>query len=414
MSTLNLQNPDLERDVLMAFILFPNEYSQYARALIEDDFAVPLHRKIFSAIKKLVEEDKTIDPLLLIQDVPNIAEFIEKSPTPGVTSIEDYINELKRLRIKRQLERLSGSIRQALAKGMDVEQTIAGISKYIKELDVGVEEIEKIKDVVTRVMYELENAQNSKRVSINISGIDDMFEPGEMTVVGARPGVGKTAFALKIAYNLATQGKKIYFVSREMTNEQLTKRLLAKVSRVSFSRIRKRNLEEEDWKKLVEAMSELSKLEIYMDCKTSYVEDIYLKVATMRDVDCVIIDYLQLLKTREKVQNRDREIGEITRTLKIMNLDLGIPIFVLSQLNREGEKEPTLRTLRESGNIEQDFDNVIFLHWNEKEQEKFEKETGQTNMRPVKMIVAKHRNGRIGKYNLFFEPETMDFYEEFK
>jgi len=195
-----------------------------------------------------------------------------------------------------------------------------------------------------------------------------------------------------------------------MTNEQITKRLLAKTARVDFNKIRKRELEEEDWKQLVEAMAELSKLNIYMDCKTSYVEDIYLKVATRKEIDCVIIDYLQLLKTREKVQTRDREIGEITRTLKIMNLDLNIPIFVLSQLNREGEKEPTLRTLRESGNIEQDFDNVVFLHYSEKEQEKVQRD----DMKLIKLIVAKHRNGKLGKYNITFEPQFMEFYDEFK
>ena len=413
MSILSLQNPDLERDILAAFILFPEEYSQYARALSEDDFTAPLHKKIFTAIRKLVDEDKAVDPVLIMQDAPEVVEFIEKVPAPGITDIKDYIEELKRFKIKRQLNKLADSIKKSLAKSIEVERIISEVQKYLQELDVGTDDVEKIKDVITKVMYELEKKE-AKRTTVGIVGINDMYQSGEMTVIGARPGVGKTAFALKIAYNLAKEGKKVYFISREMTNEQLVKRLLAKVSGVSFNKIRNKTLEEEDWSKLTNAMVELSNLEIYMDCKTSYIEDIYLKIATMKDVDCLIIDYLQLLKTREKTQNRDREIGDITRTLKIMNLDLGIPIFVLSQLNREGEKEPTLRTLRESGNIEQDFDNVIFLHWNEKEQEKFEQEGGHINMRPVKLIVAKHRNGRIGKYKLFFEPERMEFYEEFK
>lgn len=403
-------NPDLEKDVLIAFLLFPREYANYAKLLTQEDFTIPIHKKIFAAIKKLVDEGKEVNPLLMVQDIPDIDDFIANSPAPGVININDFIEELKQLRIKRQIEKLANEIKLALAKNVENERIIAGINKYIRDLDIGTDEIELIKDVVVRVIYDLEKQKNKPKIEIGISGINDMFEEGEMTVIGARPGVGKTAFALKIAYNLAKEGKNIYFVSREMTNEQITKRLLAKTARVDFNKIRKRELKEEDWKQLVEAMAELSQLNIYMDCKTSYVEDIYLKVATMKEIDCVIIDYLQLLKTREKTQTRDREIGEITRTLKIMNLDLNIPIFVLSQLNRDGEKEPTLRTLRESGNIEQDFDNVVFLHYSEKEQEKVQRE----DIKLIKLIVAKHRNGKLGKYNITFEPQFMEFYDEFK
>jgi replicative DNA helicase len=244
-----------------------------------------------------------------------------------------------------------------------------------------------------------------KKITLSMSGISDMAEPGEMTVIGARPGTGKTAFALKIAYDLARQNKNIYFVSREMTDIQITKRFLSKVGRVSNGKIKNSTLEQGDWDALVKAMAEISRLPIKLDCKTSYIEDIYLKVASQKDVDCLIIDYLQLLQTREKAQSRDREIGIITRTLKVMNLDLNIPIFVLSQLNREGTKEPTLANLRESGNIEQDFDNVVFLH---------NKDEEHNGVRSLKLIVAKHRNGNLGKYDIFFEPDYMEFYDEFR
>jgi replicative DNA helicase len=233
-----------------------------------------------------------------------------------------------------------------------------------------------------------------------------------MTVIGARPGTGKTAFALKIAYDLAKEEKKIYFVSREMTGEQITKRLLSKISRVDFSKFVNATLEEDDWREVANALTEIAKLNILIDDKTSYIEDIYLKIAS-QNIDCLIIDYLQLLQTHERAQTIDREICIITRTLKIMNLDLNIPIVVLSQLNREGEKEPTLATLRESGNIEQDFDNVIFLH--EKKKDKNETEEDEiSQFKNMKLIIAKQRNEKTGKYDIYFEPSLMEFYDVWK
>jgi replicative DNA helicase len=233
-----------------------------------------------------------------------------------------------------------------------------------------------------------------------------------MTVIGARPGTGKTAFALKMAYDLAKEDKTVYFVSREMTGEQITKRLLSKVSRVDFSKFVNATLEEDDWKEVANALTEIAKLNILVDDKASYIEDIYLKIAS-QNIDYLIIDYLQLMQTHERAQTRDREIGIITRTLKIMNLDLNIPIVVLSQLNREGAKEPTLATLRESGNIEQDFDNVIFLHDKNKDKEDEETEEA-TNFKKLKLIIAKQRNGRTGKYDIYFEPSLMEFYDVWK
>jgi len=196
-----------------------------------------------------------------------------------------------------------------------------------------------------------------------------------------------------------------------MTGEQITRRLLSKISRVDFSKFVNATLEENDWREVANALTEIAKLNILIDDKTSYIEDIYLKIAS-QNIDCLIIDYLQLMQTHERAQTRDREIGIITRTLKIMNLDLNIPIVVLSQLNREGAKEPTLATLRESGNIEQDFDNVIFLH--DKSKDKEEETEEETNFKKLKLIIAKQRNGKTGKYDIYFEPSLMEFYDVWK
>lgn len=405
-------NIDIEREVLLSIILFPDECSIFIKSLETDDFSLEYHKKIFQAIKTLFNEGKKIDVILLSEHIPDIAKFIDNSPVPAAAHIKDYINELKRLKVKRDLEKLSMNVISSLKKGVKVEKVLAGITKYTRNFDIQTDAVH-IKDLALKVMKDMEVEQKKikKRAVLSLRPIEDILRNGEMTVIGARPGTGKTAFALKMAYDLAKENKTVYFVSREMTGEQITKRLLSKISRIDVEKFIKATLEEDDWREVANALTEIAKLNILIDDKTSYIEDIYLKIASKK-VDYLIIDYLQLMQTHERAQTRDREIGIITRTLKVMNLDLNIPIVVLSQLNREGAKEPTLATLRESGNIEQDFDNVIFLH--DKNKDKEEEETEETNFRKLKLIIAKQRNGKTGKYDIYFEPSLMEFYDVWK
>jgi replicative DNA helicase len=405
-------NIDIEREVLLSIILFPDECSIFIKSLETDDFSLEYHKRIFQAIKTLFNEGKKIDVILLSEHIPDIAKFIDNSPVPAAAHIKDYINELKRLKVKRDLEKLSMNVISSLKKGVKVEKVLAGITKYTRNFDIQTDAVH-IKDLALKVMKDMEEEQKKikKRAVLSLRPIEDILRNGEMTVIGARPGTGKTAFALKMAYDLAKENKTVYFVSREMTGEQITKRLLSKISRIDVEKFIKATLEEDDWREVANALTEIAKLNILIDDKTSYIEDIYLKIASKK-VDYLIIDYLQLMQTHERAQTRDREIGIITRTLKVMNLDLNIPIVVLSQLNREGAKEPTLATLRESGNIEQDFDNVIFLH--DKNKDKEEEETEETNFRKLKLIIAKQRNGKTGKYDIYFEPSLMEFYDVWK
>lgn len=405
-------NIDIEREVLLSIILFPDECSIFIKSLETNDFSLEYHKKIFQAIKTLFNEGKKIDVILLSEHIPDIAKFIDNSPVPAAAHIKDYINELKRLKVKRDLEKLSMNVISSLKKGVKVEKVLADITKYTRNFDIQTDAVH-IKDLALKVMKDMEVEQKKikKRAVLSLRPIEDILRNGEMTVIGARPGTGKTAFALKMAYDLAKENKTVYFVSREMTGEQITKRLLSKISRIDVEKFIKATLEEDDWREVANALTEIAKLNILIDDKTSYIEDIYLKIASKK-VDYLIIDYLQLMQTHERAQTRDREIGIITRTLKVMNLDLNIPIVVLSQLNREGAKEPTLATLRESGNIEQDFDNVIFLH--DKNKDKEEEETEETNFKKLKLIIAKQRNGKTGKYDIYFEPSLMEFYDVWK
>jgi replicative DNA helicase len=405
--SVQLSNPEIEREVLLSIVLYAEDYRKYINVLDENDFTVDIHKKIVNVLKKFEDEKKAVDVAIIATEIPTIIDFINNSPPPSLAAFDDYVHELKQLKIKRDLYRLGHNIQKAINKNLKNETVITAIRRFLDSFSVTTD-AEHIKDVVIKAIQMIEDNYRNKDKRIHLEDLNklnDMVNYPEMTVIGARPGTGKTAFGLKIAYEVAKYGRNVYFVTREMTNEQVVIRLLSKIGRVDGDKIRKGTLENTDWRHLTEALAIINKLNIYFDNHTAYIEDLHLKLANQK-VDFLVIDYLQLLRTREKAENRVQEISKITAAIKTMNLDLKIPIIVLSQLNREGEKEPTLKTLREGGTIEQDFDNVVFLHTTEEEMQK--------EIRKVKLIIAKQRNGPPGKYNIWFQPKYMEFYEEEK
>jgi replicative DNA helicase len=230
----------------------------------------------------------------------------------------------------------------------------------------------------------------------------------ELTILAGRPGTGKTAFALQIAINLAQKGNKIAFFSREMSNTQIATRMLANQSEVDGHKLRFVNtLTPEDLKKLRKAKKEIAGLPIYLDDETRTIEEIRAlcrELQSKGNLDVMFVDYLQLLETVKQTNNREQEVGKISRSLKLISKEFKIPVIALSQLNRASEQknQPTLSDLRESGAIEQDADNVIFLHV--PNDEKF-------SAKPIlEVIVAKQRNGPAGIIKLGTERNTFKFF----
>ena len=236
----------------------------------------------------------------------------------------------------------------------------------------------------------------------------------DLILLAARPGMGKTSFALNIARHVAVKEKrKVAFFSLEMTKEQLTARLLSTEAMVGGVKLRIGKLADDEWIRLVEAGDILSKTEIYFDDTPGItVPEMKAKLRRLKNVDLVVIDYLQLMSGGRRIDNRVQEISEITRNLKIMAKEINVPVLTLSQLSRASEQRsdhrPMLSDLRDSGSIEQDADIVLFLYRNdyyrdgENVDEDFDKNSGEC-------IIAKNRHGETRTVPLHWQGEFMRF-----
>ncbi len=221
-------------------------------------------------------------------------------------------------------------------------------------------------------------------------------------------GVGKTAFALKIAYNIANKGIKVAIISLEMSKIQLVQRLIAKEARVDSNKIRTGTLTEEEMEKVSEATARIFELPIFINTKARNIQEIEIytrRLKNKEDIGLLIIDYIQLMKSQNKLYSREQEVSEITRTLKLLSLELKIPIIGLCQLNRNAAKnEPTLSDLRESGAIEQDADNVIFLYNKEDGDEQ-----QNQNVEDIVIDLQKQRAGPLVKVVVRFDKRYNEF-----
>ena len=236
--------------------------------------------------------------------------------------------------------------------------------------------------------------------------VTDGLHEQELTIIAARPGVGKTAFALQMAENISKKGVYTYFASLEMSEKQLGNRIIAREAEIDGNKLRMGWLEETDFEKIGKVASNISNLKMYIDSKSATIQDIEIKATELKQenkLGLIIIDYLQLLKSRNKFNVREQEVAEISRKLKLMSKNLNIPVVALCQLNRETEKRkrPMLSDLRESGSLEQDADNVIFLYVDEEEK----MQVSQT----IEVIIAKQRNGPTGTIKMAFNKKQMRF-----
>ena len=245
----------------------------------------------------------------------------------------------------------------------------------------------------------------------------------DLVIVGARPAMGKTSFALNMARNTAMMGKhKVLFFSLEMTKEQLAQRVLSTEARVESTKMRTGNISADEWARLATATALLNNCELYFDDTSNMtVPEMKSRVRRLRDVDVVFVDYLQLMKSGSRVENRVQEVSEITRNLKLMAKDLNVPVIVLAQLARTTEArgkshKPQLSDLRESGSIEQDADIVLMLYRKEYYDDEVDMpEDEKPAINEAEVIIAKNRHGPTntvklawnGDYTLFTNLETL-------
>ena len=411
---------EAEENVL-ASILVDN-----SNKLEDHDFYTKKNKEIFKLIKDLHINDAPIDMLTvkekgisknfdgdkLFKELINMTSKLAFS-----SNIEYYIKILKNLSIRRQIYfKASDICKDVLEIDSDKDDTEIKNEAIQKLIDIKIQKNEsdnEMQDVMIETLEDIDKKYNKRddftyRTGFfDVDKVTDGLHEQELTILAARPGVGKTAFALQIAEHIAEKGIYTYFVSLEMSEKQLGNRIIAREAEIDGHKLRMGWLNQEDFEKIGQVAAKVSEIKMRIDSKSGTIQDIESRAVELKqekDLGLIIIDYLQLLKSKNKHNSREQEVAEISRKLKLLSKNLNIPIVALCQLNRETEKRkrPMLSDLRESGSLEQDADNVIFLYMPEEEKIK-------QMVAEIEVIIAKQRNGPTGSVKLKFNKKQMKF-----
>ena len=409
-----------ERAVLGAMLVDKKTVDYVLKELAADDFYDEMHIEVYNAIKNLRYSKKAVDIITVSEIIPDSIAYLIKLADAIVTTenLKHYTEMVKEKTLRRELIRQAAQITE-LAYEKTVESSTELLNLAKQKLDIKIKQKEAPDDfhsILMSTAQEIENNYKDKqdtKLYTEIKAYDRIMaglHPEELTIIGARPAVGKTTFAVQMMINLASKGLKTLFVSREMSVNQIAKRIISNMSRVNGHKLRVcKLLNDDDWMNISLSIGDMSRWPVYINDRLGAIQDIRAKCQELKDknmLDVLFVDYLQLLKTHKRCDSKRAEIEAISRELKEISLDMNIPVICLSQLSRATEKdnrEPRLSDLRESGSIEQDADNVILLH-------KKPDEDQDTKIN-IKVIVAKQRNGATGYFNLDYYPNNFKFYD---
>lgn len=429
-------NIEAEQSVIGAMFLTKYAQERAIETLTSDQFYLDAHGKIFNAIKSLSENGKPIDITTISNELETRKELKQiggidyllkiADIVPLATNIDEYIKIVEEKAILRRLIDANIQIETSCYESTDsvsdildkAESTILNVVKTRKG-----SEFRTIQDVLFKTQANLEElSKNRGEVTGIRTGFHELdritsgLHENELIIIAARPGMGKTAFALNLAVNAATlNGATVALFNMEMGAEQLATRMLSSVGQIDNNRLRSGNLEHKDWKRVNEAISRLADTNIFMDDTPGMtIGEIRAKcrrlASSEKGLGIIIIDYLQLITGSTKGTNRQQEIAEISRSLKTMAMELNVPVIALAQLSRSVEqrddKRPILSDLRESGSIEQDADIVGFLYREDyyTKQSSIDEQTSKSTL-----IIAKHRNGITKDIDLVFKLNTSTF-----
>ncbi len=399
---------EIEKAVLY-YIIFEQEQLN----VTEKDFINTRNQKIINAIKELQGKKEELSILTIKSKIKannskevltylaNLGNYVAK------TSAETAYRMLKEYTKKREIHELAKRIQTEVTTIENADIYIERIISELQKIEYQTEKEEKFVEQVVNTANEIEKKITEKKTCdfytgfFDLDALTDGLHPGELTVIGARPGVGKTTFSLQIAEKLANKNKAVTYVSLEMSDTQIIQKVLSKRTRINSRKIRNGDLTEAEIDKLVTECAEVSQLPINILTSTNTIQQIEIEARRMKNrnkLDLLIIDYLQLVRNIGNFNNREQEVADISRTLKLLSLELNIPIIALCQLNRNASRnEPTLADIRESGAIEQDADNVIFLY----------QQNEDSNI--ITVDLQKQRAGNTGTLNLKFNKFNSEF-----
>jgi replicative DNA helicase len=396
-----------------------------------EDFYRSAHGKIYSAVRALFGHGEPVDVITAVDALRRsgsleevggalyLRDLVDEVPTPA--GAPHYAKIVADAALRRRLIAASADIMDLAYVGSDDADAIAdGAEQRIYDVArrEDSEDAAAIGDLVDDAMTELESIQNRESAYTGLPtgfrDLDDLtsgLQPGNLVIIAARPGIGKSSLAMNIARNVAVQHEPVAMFSLEMSRYEIGMRLLCAEARVPWDRIRNKRVGPDDWTRVVSAGETLHDAPLsIVDAGNVNIVDIRAKARRLKTskqgLSLIIVDYLQLMTSpiTRRQDNRQQEVAEISRSLKLLAKELKVPILALSQLNRNPEaradKRPQLSDLRESGSLEQDSDVVMFIHRDDLDPEK---------KREAELIMAKHRNGPTGSIRLSFEPSLTQF-----
>lgn len=421
---------EAEQALLGSILVNPDSFDKVGGVISADDFYLAEHKHIYNTLWKMYSQSKTIDVVTLVNGlveegyrdeaggIQYISVIAESVPT--VANVKDYAKIVKDKSTLRRLIGICEEIsEEAYSESSEVRTIVDNAEQKIFEIshNSDAKEFRHIRDVLQNVYKEIEITSESKGAvsgaKTGFSGIDRMLVQmgkGDLVIVGARPGMGKTSFALNIATNVAkSSGKAVAIFSLEMSGEQLVTRIISSEALVDSHSLRTGQLKPEDWDNIADVITSLSGCDIFIDDTSAITTtEMKSKLRRLSNLGLVVIDYIGLMQTTANTDNRAQQVGEISRNLKIMAKDFGIPIVCCAQLNRGTEsrpgagKRPTLADLRDSGSIEQDADIVLFLYRDEyyKDISGSSGEADADSANTAEVIIAKNRHGSVGNVKM--------------
>ena len=421
---------EAEQSVLGSILIDPECFNEIIPILKSDDFYLEEHRQIFLAMQDLYLQSRTIDLVTLLDALVKRGVYENDESgrkyirliadiVPGSSNVADYANIVRSKSVLRQIIEACEDISEHAYSEQD---STADILDYAEQSMFSIAEgstktgFVHIREAMMEVFDHLKLLKTDKEAAVGMpTGFSDLDKvlvgmgEGDLVLVGARPGMGKTSFTMNVAANVArTKKKTVCVFSLEMSAAQLVSRMISSEARVDSYNIRKGSLSADEWTSIAKASSILSECDILIDDTSGMtVAGMRAKLRRIKNLGLVVIDYLQLMQSDKKNDNRVNEVGDISRNLKLLAKDLKVPVITCAQLSRGPEsrenKRPMLSDLRDSGAIEQDADIVMFLYRDEYYNDSDDAQN------TAEVIVAKNRHGSLSNVKMGWLPQFTTF-----
>jgi replicative DNA helicase len=425
-------NVEAEESVLGSMLLSKDAIAEVLELLREDDFYRPAHRTVFRSVLELYSHGGAVDAITVAEDLRRNGSLADIGGAPFLHTLVASVPTAANAAYYARIVKEAGILRRLIDVGtrivqlgfdtpQDTERAIDEAESLVYNLAQGrvSEDYQSLKDVLTTTLEAIERLHEDHREITGVpTGFPDLdrvtsgLQPSNLVIVAARPGVGKSAFGLDVARHAAAKaGVPTVVFSLEMSRTELVQRLMCAECTVDMQRLRTGRMEESDWTRLTRSLGRLADAPLYIDDSPgTTMMEIRAKCRRLRQrhgLGLVVVDYLQLMQPTKRFENRQQEVSEISRSLKLLAKELEVPVMAISQLSRQTEsrsdRRPMLSDLRESGALEQDSDVVLFIY----RDELYDPESPRKG--EADLILAKHRNGPTDTVTVTFQGQYSRF-----